>query len=102
MASRQKLHEELTDILGNGNCYFQPPESVKLKYPCIIYSSDTIDTQYADDHSYILVVRYDVTFITKNPDSEVPFNLLRHFEQIKSDRNFTSDNLHHYTFNLYY
>ena len=32
MDRRLKLHEELCDILGSRNVYFQPPETVKMKY----------------------------------------------------------------------
>ena len=37
MASRLNLHNSLIEALGTKSVYFQPPESVKLVYPCIIY-----------------------------------------------------------------
>ena len=38
MDRRLQLHEELCSVLGSRNVYFQPPETIKLTYPCIIYS----------------------------------------------------------------
>ena len=37
MKTRYELHEFLCEILGSRNVYFQPPESVKMKYPAIVY-----------------------------------------------------------------
>ena len=38
MASRLNLQDKLEEVLGSKQVYFQPPESLKLKYPCIVYS----------------------------------------------------------------
>lgn len=53
MNSRIDLHEELRAILGSGFVYFQPPESVKMIYPCIVYALDLMDMKYADDRPYL-------------------------------------------------
>ena len=45
---RIAFDEILRGIIGNGNVYFQPPESVKIKYDCIIYEVTDADTKYAD------------------------------------------------------
>ena len=52
MNSRLKLHNILVEILGSGNVYFQPPESITLKYPCIIYGRVGIDAVHADNKLY--------------------------------------------------
>lgn len=101
MASRIDLHEELCDILGSRNVYFQPPESVKLKYPCIIYERDNMEIIHADDTSYHLFKRYNVTVIDKDPDSEIPDKvaLLPH---CRFDRHYKGDNLNHDSFSIYW
>lgn len=101
MDQRLKLHQLLVDILGSKNVYFQPPASVRLTYPCIIYQYETGDTQFADDQSYIFMRRYHVTVIDPNPDTEIPVKIAR-LPRCVNDRNYTSDNLNHYTFNLYF
>lgn len=101
MDRRLKLHQILVDILGSNHVYFQPPASVKLVYPCIIYQYETGDTQFADDQPYIFVRRYQLTVIDLNPDSEIPGKIAE-LSRCLNDRNYTVDNLNHYTFNLYY
>ena len=56
----------LRGIIGNGNVYFQPPESVKLKYDCIIYEVTDADTKYADNLPYHYTKAYEVTVIYRN------------------------------------
>ena len=34
---RNDLQKLLVEVLGSKNVYFQPPESVKMKYPAIVY-----------------------------------------------------------------
>lgn len=102
MARRLNLQNEFIQILGTQNVYFQPPASVKLKYPCIVYKIASRDTIKADDMSYAGYVRYEVTLICRDPDSEIPEKLLRHFRYISHVRNYPSDNLHHDVFTLYY
>ena len=101
MDRRLELHQILTDILGSKNVYFQPPASVHLKYPCIIYQYETGDTQFADDLPYIFVRKYQIQVIDPNPDTEIPDKIAR-LPRCLNDRNYTADNLNHYTFNIYY
>lgn len=93
----------LSEIFHNicDNVYFQPPESVRLKYPCIIYKRRTGDTIYADNLPYRFEYCYTVTVIDSNPDSILPMQIAA-FPMCKMDRCFTSDNLNHTTFILYY
>lgn len=100
MRSRLDLHNKLLEILGN--CYFQPPESVKLKYPCIVYSLDNIDTRYADDSRYKNTKRYTLTLIERDPDTDYTEQILEKFEYCRHDRRYISDNLVHDAFSLYY
>lgn len=101
MDRRLKLHQILVDILGSNHVYFQPPASVKLVYPCIIYQYETGDTQFADDQAYIFVRKYQIQVIDPNPDTEIPDKIAQ-LPRCLNDRNYTADNLNHYTFNIYY
>ncbi|MCD8159451.1 MAG: hypothetical protein LUD77_11395 [Clostridiales bacterium] len=101
MKNRLELHQILVDILGSENVYFQPPESVKLSYPCIIYNLNNINTRNADDRHYLLTNNYTITFISKDPDSEVPYSILG-LPMCSFDRSYTADNLNHWVFNIYY
>jgi hypothetical protein len=101
MASRLELHTLLESILGSTNVYFQPPESISLKYPCIIYNRDYIKTEYANNSPYTLGKRYSVTVIDKNPDSVIPDKIAA-MPKCTFERHFTADNLNHDIFNLYF
>lgn len=98
---RLQLHEILCRILGSRNVYFQPPESVKMNYPAIVYSLADIDNDYADDGVYLSHRRYKITLIDKDPDS-IFIDKLAALPGIKWNRPYQSDNLNHSVFNYYY
>jgi len=102
MARRLKLHQELTEELGITNCYFQPPESIKLNYPCVIYKIGTGDTQFADDKPFLFRRRYDLILISKDPDEELVDKIAYHFPLSRFGRFYATDNLNHWTFSIYY
>ena len=102
MDRRLKLQDELEQVLGSKNVYFNPPESLKLKYPCIVYHLDNGDTIYADDMPYLFSKRYQLTLIARDPDCELVDKLAYKFQTIRMDRPYTSDNLYHWSYALYY
>ena len=102
MASRLELHEEFCNILGSRNVYFQPPASIKLNYPCIVYSISNVNKQNANDKMYKSMNEYKVVVIDSDPDSEIPSKIIAHFPMCRFDRAYTSDNLNHSALSLYY
>lgn len=98
---REKLQQVFEDILGSRNVYFQPPATVKLQYPCIIYHRSKIDAIFADNIKYTILKRWDVTVIDADPDSHITVSVgsLKH---CKHDRFYTANNLNHDTFTLYF
>ena len=101
MASRLNLQTELETILGSRNVYYQPPESVKMKYPAIVYSRKNIDNIFADDTVYTQNHSYELTVIDPNPDSEIVMKVSR-LPACTFHRHYTADNLNHDVFRLYY
>ena len=101
MASRLNLQTELETILGSRNVYYQPPESVKMKYPAIVYSRKNIDNIFADDTVYTQNHSYELTVIDPNPDSEIVMKVSR-LPACTFDRHYIADNLNHDVFRLYY
>ncbi|MCM1577930.1 MAG: hypothetical protein NC078_03925 [Ruminococcus sp.] len=98
---RYKLHEMLTEALGSGSVYYQPPESLKLKYPCIVYEMSGMKRVNADDSCYKADRSYKVTFISKNPDEETVDKLSK-LPLCSFNRFYTADGLNHYVFVLYF
>ena len=58
MRSRLELHDILVEILGSRCVYFQPPEKVKMNYPCIVYELSKIKSTMADNKRYLNTKRY--------------------------------------------
>ena len=70
MGSRLDLHETFCNIInlteptdGDRHVYFKPPESLKIKYPAIIYDIEGYQKVYATDGSYRLLTSYNVILI---------------------------------------
>lgn len=102
MKPRKELNDIFKSLLGSDNVYFQPPENVKLKYPCIIYSLDSADIQFAANKSYRYMRRYDVLYITKNPDDILTDTIPQTLPLIRFNRFYASDGLNHYSYTLYF
>lgn len=100
MKTRSDLHEVLCAILGTRNVYYQPPESVKISYPAIIYKKARIDMIHADDLPYKLNNRYDILVIDKKVDNTIVEDLL-HLPYCSYDRRYISDNLYHDALRIY-
>ena len=98
---RTELHELLVGILGSRYVYYQPPESLKLNYPCIIYSISDDRPVYADNNVYKYLKRYTITIIDADPDSVIPDKMLS-LRYCSRDNSFVSDNLNHFVFSIYF
>ena len=100
--TRIELDEELRGVIGNDHVYFQPPESIKLRYPCIVYHKTDIPTKHADNRVYHEMGCYDVTIISKDPDYYLFDEFLHAFPMCSRGRSYTADNLNHVPYTLYY
>ena len=98
-----KSRENLSAVLHTfcDNVYFQPPTNTKLIYPCIIYKLERIGALYADNDPYRLYDKYSITYITRDPDDE-NIHRLAMLRLCSFDRSYSSDNLHHYAYSIYY
>lgn len=99
--TRLSLQTLLESVLGNRNVYFQPPENVKLKYPCILYELSGTDDIKANNGDYLSYDRYTITLIHRDPDNTV-WRAIKDLQYCDLDRPFVADNLYHYVFTLYY
>lgn len=101
MASRVELQTKLEELLGNRNVYYQPPESLKMEYPCIRYSKNDIDTKYANNKKYINTKQYQLIVIDRKPDNIVIDKILE-LPLSSYSNHYISDNLHHDVITLYF
>ena len=109
MRTRLELDAALSDILAklgirgegeSGHLYFQPPESVYVLYPAIVYELKNVRIHHADNKPYKHNKLYTITAIDKDPDSRLPDEIAV-LQGISFDRFFVSDNLNHWVFTIH-
>lgn len=92
----QTLLETLTD-----HVYFQPPPNFQMEYPCLVYARDGSSNDHADNEMYRHVIRYQVTVIDRDPDTELTEKIEK-LRYSSFERFFTADDLNHYVFTLFF
>ena len=102
MARRTKLLREIKQVIDGPNVYFQPPESVKLTYPCVICSYDNEIAIYADNKCYQHYKMYRLLVVDKNPDSKFPGLIMDHFPYASPGRPYIADGLYHFPITIQY
>lgn len=101
MRTRLELREILIQATELDKLYYQPPATIQMKYPCIVYGFLGYATQNADDLRYLGHKKYMVTIIDKDPDSVYPDRMLE-IPFCEFDRYYTSDNMNHWVFSVYF
>ena len=99
MGQRQDLHSLLESLTAN--VYFQPPPSLQMQYPCIVYHRDYAQTAHADNRPFKYDKRYQVTYISRNPDESVPDQIAM-LPTCNFERFFVANNLNHDVFTLFF
>ncbi len=103
MKTWQQLRYVLQEIIGpNNKVFYQPPENLKLSYPCIVFERTNALINYADNAPYIKTKRYTVTLITKSADNDFYLDQLLDLPMCTFDREFKTDGLVHDVFNIYF
>lgn len=100
MDRRAELGKIFREILGNGNVYFQPPGNTQMRYPAIRYERSEMAVKHADNRNYNRRIRYTVTVIDSDPDSEI-VNRVSMLPYCYFDRHYVQDNLNHDVFEIY-
>lgn len=101
MASRIELQALLENILGGRNVYYQPPASIQMKYPAIVYSRHKIENTHADNIVYRQTRSYEIIVIDKDPDSPI-IDRISQLPLCSFNRHYVADNLNHDVFLLFY
>lgn len=101
MSNRIELQDIFIKILGSNNVYYQPPESLKIKYPAIIYNLSDITHRHANNKPYLRGKRYLVRYIDKNVDSEIP-DRISDLPMCLFIRFYTDENVNNWVFELYF
>lgn len=102
MNRRHELTPIFKRLLGNNNVYFQPPEDLKMLYPCIRYRLSDIKQFKSNNKLYNHMQGYEVVYITKEPDSALVDQILKEFDYVSFQNVMVVNNLYHYRYRLYY
>ena len=92
----QTLLKEYCDTV-----YFQPPSSIRINYPCIVYNRSTDYLNRANNSLYMKEKMYRVTVMDKNPDSDIADRLQELPWAVIISRD-VIDNIYQTTLNIYY
>jgi hypothetical protein len=102
MDNRLLLHDKLISLVGTSNVYFQPPTSVLISYPCVIYNIGNGEAMYSNNKLYNYTHRYDLIFIYKKPTTDIIEKVIGELPMCSLSRTYISDNLNHYAFSVYF
>lgn len=101
MGQRQKLHNLIKKQFdSNPHVYYQPPASVKLAYPCVVYILDDMPPIYANNLPYHWDHCYTLTVIDRDPDSKLRERIAA-LPTCRFARAMCVDNLHHFIFKIF-
>lgn len=101
MADRSALSQMLIGIMGEDHVYFQPPESIRLNYPCIVYKLQRLEQHYADGIKYNNMRCYSLIFISKDADDPL-IDLIDELPYCSHQDRYISSNLYHDSFIIYH
>ena len=90
----------ITEPDGDRHTYLNPPPSVRMRYPAIKYSLNSIDQTFASGGLYQAKPSYQVILI----DPEIDTKYLKPMLQIpycRFNRFYIADNLNHWVFTIY-
>lgn len=98
--TRVELQSMLETLFGSKNVYYNPPESVKMKYPAIRYSVNGLEKKSADDSAYLIEKSYKIVVIDTKPDNNIIDKLLR-MPYCTHNSHYVKNNLFHDVFTLF-
>ena len=99
--TRLEIQSILENILGSRNVYYQPPASIKINYPAIIYSLESMTNDHASNGVYLTKKAYKVVYVDSNPDNEM-ISVLNNVIHSTFNSHYVSDNLNHYAYTIYF
>ena len=99
--TRLEIQSIFENMLSSRNVYYQPPAAIKINYPAIIYSLESMTNDHASNGVYLTKKAYKVIYIDSNPDNEM-VSVLNNLTRSTFNSHYVSDNLHHYAYTIYF
>lgn len=89
----------LKETTGLTHVYYDPPESLFMEYPAIVYSKTNMPARYANNKKYHKSLAFEVKVIAEDPDTYY-VDLVHDMRCSRFDRHFIADDLHHDVFTI--
>lgn len=102
MSEKPPLHDLLKELAGVSNCYFSPPATIHMHYPCVVYHRSNRNISYADNRPYQSMDEYMVTIIDRDPDNRRIDRFFDTLPYCSFVREYAVDGLHHSIVRLFY
>jgi hypothetical protein len=105
MKDRLELDDILAGIIGitesdgDRHTYYNPPPSVRMRYPAIKYSLSNVASKYANDGVYNVAPTYEAILIDEEVDTQYLIPML-HIPQCKFNRFYIAEGLNHWVFTI--
>lgn len=97
--TRIEFDSLLRSTLGSTNVYYDPPESFKLKYPCIVYTDSGRIVLHADSGTYIKYRRYTINYLTKDADDPM-VDTIEELPYCRMRTPYTAANVFHHPYDI--
>lgn len=81
------------------NVYFNPPSSLLMSYPAIVYTRRDIDAKSADNEIHVVTEIYQLTIISHDPDEPL-VNLVSRIPRTNYIRDYRAEGLNHTLFSI--
>lgn len=94
---RLKFHNQLCCAFNTKNVYFQPPETLKIRYPAIIYSINNTSIKKADNRNYNYRIIFKVVLVSRDPESDMIDTMIDNFI-CNYESSYVADGLNHTVF----
>ncbi len=96
---RLLFDEAIKEATGLTHVYYDPPESIFMEYPAIVYKKTNMPSEYADGLKYIKHLAFEVKLICEDADSKY-VDILHDFKFSNFNRHYIADDLHHDVFTI--
>jgi len=100
MKTRIKLQKFLEKVAAPYHVYFQPPDSLYIDYPCVIYHLSNVKNLYANNNIYKQDKFYELIIVDSNPDS-ILFEKFCKLPMCKFKNFYVSESLNHFVFDIF-
>lgn len=96
---RLKLHTILSGYIKDTPQY-QPPGTLYLQYPSLVYHVIDIETDYANNEIYSATIVYEVTYISRDVTDNTPFQMIAEIPYTTFSNAYVVDKLNHTLLNI--